>query len=105
MRKLTEYVLNPNHDEGGHKAKLLSVALGITIDQADHLRALLLRAVQTHEAEYQTEDQYGVRYRIDFPVDTAHGQENVRSGWVIRHGEDFPRLTTCWVMKRKRSDA
>lgn len=105
LRKLTEYVLNPDHEVGGHKAKLLVVALEITLDQAGYLRDLLLHVAQTHEAESVTEDQYGKRYRIDFAVETSYGEEKLRSGWIIRHDEDFPRLTTCWVLKRRKSDA
>lgn len=105
MRKLTDYVLNTEHTDGGHKAKLLVVALEITIDQAAYLKDLLLDAVQTYEATYHSEDHHGIRYRIDFPVETPHGQEIVRSGWIVRANEDFPRLTTCWVLKRRKRNA
>lgn len=105
MRKLTDYVLNTEHADGGHKARLLAVALEITIEQAAYLRDLLLDAAQMYEAIYHSEDQYGTRYRVDFPVETPHGQEMLRSGWIIRVGEDFPRLTTCLVLKRRKHDA
>ena len=105
MRKLTDYVLNTEHDHGGHKAKLLAIALEITSDQAVYLRDLLLYAVQAYEAQYHSEDQYDVRYRIDFPIETSNGQEMLRSGWIIRPEEDFPRLTTCFVLERRKPNA
>ncbi len=36
---------------------------------------------------------------IDFQLETMHGAAVVRSGWIVRTGEDFPRLTTCFVLK------
>jgi hypothetical protein len=26
------------------------------------------------------------------------GQAKVRSGWIVRSGEDFARLTSCYVL-------
>ncbi|WP_420827328.1 hypothetical protein [Halochromatium salexigens] len=28
---------------------------------------------------------------------TARGAATVLSAWIVRHGEDFPRLTSCYV--------
>jgi hypothetical protein len=35
-------------------------------------------------------------------LETASGKATVRSGWIILHSKPAPRLTTCYVMKRKR---
>jgi hypothetical protein len=35
---------------------------------------------------------------LDFEMRTAVGTATVRSGWIVRHGEDFPRLTSCYVV-------
>ena len=50
IRKLRDYCLNPLHDEGQHKARLFATTLGMTADDAESLRDLLLKAVTTHEA-------------------------------------------------------
>jgi len=51
IRKLRDYCLNPMHDEGQHKARLFAIALGMTTDDAEGLRALLLQAVKTADAQ------------------------------------------------------
>jgi hypothetical protein len=42
IRKLRDYCLNPLHDEGQHKARLFVTILGMTADDAEALRDLLL---------------------------------------------------------------
>jgi hypothetical protein len=39
---------------------------------------------------------------IDFEMETVVGKATVRSGWIILHGKPAPRLTTCYVKKRKQ---
>ena len=55
IRKLRDYCLNPLHDEGKHKARLFA-AVGITVNDAEALRNLLLQAVKTHEAQLGRRD-------------------------------------------------
>ena len=38
IRKLRDYCLNPEHDDGKHKARLFSSILGMTPDNAEKLR-------------------------------------------------------------------
>ena len=38
------------------------------------------------------------RYVVRFPLTTRKGTATVLSAWIIRHGEDFPRLTTCYIV-------
>ena len=66
IRKLRDYCLNPMHDEGQHKARVFATALGITADDAEDLRVLLLQAVKTSEAQLGRRDAYGQRYTVDF---------------------------------------
>jgi len=49
IRKLRDYCLNLLHDEEKHKARLFA-AVGITANDAEELRNLLLQAVKIHEA-------------------------------------------------------
>ena len=41
---------------------------------------------------------FGQRYTVDFTLCTAVGTASIRSAWIVRTGEDFPRLTTCFVL-------
>jgi len=98
IRKLRDYCLNPMHDEGQHKARLFVAALGITADDAEDLRVLLLQAVKTSDAQLGRHDAYGQRYTVDFLLEWHDKQAMVRSGWIVEHDSDTPRLTTCYPL-------
>jgi len=93
--KLRDYCLNPAHPEGQHKARLFVAALGMTEADAEPLRDALLPVVKAHDATLGRRDAYGQRYQIDFAFDWHGRQTILRSGWIIEHGSDVPRLTTC----------
>ena len=101
IRKLRDYCLNPEHDEGKHKARLFSVALGMGIKDAEVLRDALLQAVQTHEAQLGLHDVYGQRYTINFSLDWCNRQAIIRSAWIIDRGSEIPRLVTAYPLKRR----
>ena len=42
IRKLRDYCLNPEHDEGKHKALLFSRVFGMTAEDAEDLRQIIL---------------------------------------------------------------
>jgi hypothetical protein len=98
IRKLRDYCLNPMHDEGQHKAHLFATALGMTADDAEDLRTLLLQAVNITDGQLGRRDAYGQRYTIDFLMEWRDKQAMVRSGWIIEHDSDAPRLTTCYPL-------
>jgi hypothetical protein len=100
IRKLSEYCLSTEHPVGKHKAAVFRAALGLTVVDALVLREWILRAAIDGQAVFERADEYGDRYRLDFEVVTPSGQALVRSAWIIRSGEDFPRLTTCYVLPR-----
>ncbi len=102
IRKLRDYCLNPDNPRGSGKARVFAAALGVTAEDAPALRDELLAAARTEEARLGELDMYGQRYTIDFEVRTDTGKAIVRSGWIVLHGENVPRLTTCYVRKRKK---
>src|SRR3989442_10803971 len=67
-------------------------------DDAEDLRVLLLQAVKTSEAQLGRHDAYGQRYTVDFLLAWRDKQAMVRSGWIIEHDADTPRLTTCYPL-------
>ena len=97
-RKLADYCLDPTHPVGRHKAVVFRRALGFTEEDADTLYELLLRAIAVYAASVDRLDEFGQRYFVDFPVTTPVNSAVLRSAWIIRSGEDFPRLTTCFVL-------
>jgi hypothetical protein len=63
----------------------------------DNLWAALLAAALAEEAIPGEQDAYGQRYVVDFLMHGPRGQALVRSSWIVRAGEDIPRLTSCFV--------
>jgi hypothetical protein len=43
-------------------------------------------------------DEYGQRYIIDFMLEWRDKRSMIRSGWIIEHDTDIPRLTTCYPL-------
>ena len=102
LRKLTDYCLNPDSPRGRHKAHVFAATLGITAVDAPKLRARLLEVARIGEAKLREVDAYGQRYTMEFTMVSAVGKATVRSGWIVIHGKREPRLTTCYVVMRKR---
>ncbi|MBF8290644.1 MAG: hypothetical protein HW391_1612 [Chloroflexi bacterium] len=97
--KLEDYTLNMLHREGRHKARVFESVLGITAGSADVLRRSLLdEAAVSDQVEARGDSGFGNLYILRFPLSTAKGTGTVVSVWIVRHGEDFPRLTTCYIV-------
>ncbi len=95
--KLSEYCLNPHHPRGKHKARRFAAA-GITEASLPLLRAALLDAAHSSEATLGEADAHGRRFALEFDLHGSHGVVRVRSAWIIRSGEDFPRLVSCYIV-------
>ncbi len=102
IRKLRDYCLNPDSPRGSRKARVFKAALGMTRADASTLRGTLLEVALTQPARTGERDRFGQRYTIDFEMHKGHKRAFVRSGWIILRNETTPRLTTCYVTKRKR---
>ena len=102
IRKLRDYCLNPDSPRGKGKARVFASALGLTAADAPRLRGKLLEVARAGEARLGELDMYGQRYTIDFEMETEAGKAIVCSGWIILHDEVVPRLTTCYVRRRKK---
>jgi hypothetical protein len=98
LRKLTEYILDPEHDDGKHKARLFAAALNLVVSDADELKDALLDAVRDNDAVAGKFDKFGQRYTVDFLFERDGKSAIIRSGWIIEHGANIPRLTTCYPL-------
>jgi hypothetical protein len=97
MQKLTDYLLDPDHPRGKHKARVFAAACGITANDADFLRQVLLTAAQQGDAALRRVDIYGQRFVIEWEITGVGGQVKLVTAWIIRHGEDFPRFVSANV--------
>jgi hypothetical protein len=97
IAKLLDYCLNPAHPEGKHKSRVFRSALGFTSNDAEQLRRMISDAILINEAVEQPASEYGRRFVVDFQVAGLRGQVTIRSTWLVRNDEDFPRLTSCFI--------
>jgi hypothetical protein len=96
-RKLQEYCLNTHHPRGRNKARVFA-SVGILQADAEVLREALLGAARNAEARLGVANPYGQRYIVDFDLVRPAKIVRVRSTWIVRIGDDLPRLTSCYVL-------
>lgn len=98
IEKLRDYCLSENHPRGKHKARVFATTLGLMATDVFELREAVLSAVQVEESIAGERDEYGQRYIVDFFMRRQGREAVVRSAWIVRRGEDVPRLTSCYVL-------
>ncbi len=97
--KIEDYSLNAQHREGQHKARVFASALGLTIKDAHALRQVVLNAAMaSDEVEARGDNGFGEVFVLRFRMETEAGAALVLTAWIIRRNEDFPRLTTCYIL-------
>ena len=97
-RKVVEYCLSFDHEDGQHKAHLFELLLGITIGNSSLLIDALQQAAKGGDASLGKRDKYGQRYVIDFEFEGPRGSALVRSAWILGPDETVPRFVTCYIL-------
>ena len=97
--KLEDYSLNPFHGEGRHKARVFASVLGIALVNSDVLERAVKQAASTSgETESRGDNGFGEVFVLRFPLETNTGSATILAARIIRYSEDFPRLTTCYIL-------
>jgi hypothetical protein len=105
IKKLRDYSLNTSHDVAKHKARVFQAALGLTATDADWLRERVLQAAHNEEALTESTSVFGEKYIIDVLIVKEERSAMVRTSWIVEHGRSFPRLTSCYVLRKESRDA
>lgn len=99
ISKLRDYCLNKSHPRGKHKARVFEAALSLTAEDAEQLQEILLQVAKSGEAIPTDKNEYGQLYIIDFEAsNNMEQQATIRSSWIVRNTENFPRLTSCYIL-------
>ena len=96
LRKLRDYVLNPEHPEGRHKARVFLSALGVTASDSEWLATAILEKIEDGAAIETGHTVWGTMYRVDIEVWRGNRCAKVRTGWLCQAAST--RLTTCFVV-------
>jgi hypothetical protein len=94
--KIRDYLLATGHPVGRFKARFF-IALGYAAEQWERLRDDLLTLAQSGAVSSETATTYGRKFEVDGILTGPFGRSAaVRSVWIIRTEEDFPRLVTVY---------
>jgi hypothetical protein len=61
-------------------------------------QAILDAATSSNDVETRGDNGHGEVFVLRFQLSTESGSATVLTAWIVRHGEDFPRLTTCYIV-------
>lgn len=75
------------------------LSIELSAEDAEELQLILLEAIQIHDAISTSQDEYGQRYVVDFPLTRNENTATIRSTWIVRPTEIFPRLTSCYIRR------
>ncbi len=96
--KLREYVLNPDHPDGKHKAQNFMQVLDIGREHWEYLADQLIQGIQAAPVEQvRVNPDASLQYHILSPVVGLNGSKaTVLSAWVVRP-EEPPQLVTAYL--------
>jgi hypothetical protein len=93
-RKVRDYLLSFDHGVGRYKAAFF-LRLGYSRSRWTELRADLLEMARSVEAQLAEPTRYGQKYVTVGALGGSTGRTaKVTAVWIVRCGEDFPRLVT-----------
>ena len=95
-RKITEYLLNPDHRFGASKAQFFG-GFGFTADAWETLADALRRQGEQGDVVGVVDTGFGPRYEVEGPIDAPDGRRpRLCTVWQVDAGEVAPRLITAY---------
>jgi len=96
--KLEDYLLNPAHPVGKHKAKVFESALGFDQSSWELLEMAIRNELPYNEALSTKDDLYGRRYNVTITIKGPNGSEKeVITAWILKTGDDRPSFVTAYL--------
>ncbi|MGH7575199.1 MAG: DUF6883 domain-containing protein [Longimicrobiales bacterium] len=97
--KIVDYLLNPEHSEGGHKAVFFASFRFRLADWQVLASALLRHAADNHVVR-EVPTAYGTMYVVEGPLYCPDRRRPVvRTVWIVNKGSTAPRLVTAYPLK------
>ena len=97
-RKLTAYLLAPEHQEGGPKAAYF-ISRGFRLEAWEFFAERLREHAASHPVTEPERDQYGTTYAVEGPLRIPGGgftELPVRSVWIVPASQSTPRFVTAY---------
>ncbi|MDQ3019775.1 MAG: hypothetical protein M3R36_04280 [Bacteroidota bacterium] len=94
--KLTNYILNANHPDGGVKAKFL---IKRRFDK-DSIKTALINQAKNEEVKEVKKSEFGIKYIIESKINSPDGKTFfLRSVWIVYLNEKFVKFITAYQIK------
>jgi hypothetical protein len=98
--KIRDYVLNPDHAVGRHKAQVIAAGTGLGRTDYRDMVDQIQRGIMVYEAvEHHLVDR-NKQFYVEMPINGPTGSMIVRTIWIYEEGNDGPRLTTVYPSRR-----
>ncbi|GGE74807.1 DUF6883 domain-containing protein [Sphingomonas prati] len=102
-QKITGYLLDPNHPEGGGKAKFL-MAHGFHARQPQLLANAIHAHAELNYIEETVHNNYGTKHIVRCRIPTPDGRNPcIQVIWIREHGCETHRLVTAYPSELKRA--
>jgi hypothetical protein len=95
--KLRDYCLSSEHPRGKHKARVFLSVLGLSQNDWQILADAIRENLALAKWIADDVDDFGRRYHVDMRIKHSGRSAMIRTLWIVRCGEKFPRLTSCFV--------
>lgn len=101
--KFVEYLLNPDHKEGKHKAHVIESVLGYNRDNWSTFSDKIFREIQKSPVSTITTTKHGTKYKVPVIVFGEKGRFlRLNTVWQTDAGSNVPRLITATFDKKKK---
>ncbi len=101
-RKVSLYLLNTGHPDGGSKARFL-ICFGFDPRYPECLASALLLHARSHKVTRLQKTPFGTNYVLEGELETPDGRNpRARTIWAIDDGSDAPRFVTLVPLKGGR---
>jgi hypothetical protein len=99
-RKITAYIMNPDHPRGRDKYRVINSRTGLDTHDAILIEEQIRQGVRNGTPVLGDADEFGKRWAIDLPLSGPGGSITVRTAWIVDAGSSRPRLVTISFLKQ-----
>ncbi|MCL1845651.1 MAG: hypothetical protein FWF77_07090 [Defluviitaleaceae bacterium] len=103
IEKFVDYALDPVKGKG--KAYAFERALGYGLSNADKLIENIRQNLKNFEAREKGDNGYGFKYEVTMNLTGENGKvADVLTAWIVEHGSGETRLTSAYVINRRKQN-
>lgn len=102
-QKIVNYLLDPLHKEGQHKARVFKAALDFDQSNWEQLAQAIRAELPCYPAVRSSEGVWGKKYQVILPITGRNGNVvDVLTVWIVRLETNFPTLVTAIVVGERK---